>query len=153
MSIVRSFIKNTSGVRTPPVAPSNSSAPTIDDTTPIVGQTLTASPGTWAGSPLPSFSYQWQADTGGNGTFANISGATAQTFVVTSDQAGDDIRVVVTATNATVRPTVRSDSDRSKGLTTRDICPKPPEPASQAAWLVVPSPSRSWPCSPSPAAI
>lgn len=100
MSIVRSFIKNTSGVRTPPVAPSNSSAPTIDDTTPIVGQTLTASPGTWAGSPLPSFSYQWQADTGGNGTFANISGATAQTFVVTSDQSGDDIRVVVTATNA-----------------------------------------------------
>lgn len=78
-------------------APRNLVLPTISGTE-EVGEVLTALPGQWAGAQ--SFTYQWQADTAGNGTFANISGATNPTFVLTSGQEGDDVRVVVTAANA-----------------------------------------------------
>jgi hypothetical protein len=42
-----------------PTAPANTVPPTIDDTTPTVGQMLTASPGTWTGTPTPTYAYQW----------------------------------------------------------------------------------------------
>ena len=40
-------------------APSNTSLPSISGTA-EVGEVLTANPGTWAGAPTPTFSYQWQ---------------------------------------------------------------------------------------------
>ena len=39
--------------------PQNTSPPTVDGTA-EVDQTLHASPGTWSGSPAPTFTYQWQ---------------------------------------------------------------------------------------------
>ena len=39
-------------------APANQSAPTMSGST-VSGQVLTASPGTWTGSPTPTFTYQW----------------------------------------------------------------------------------------------
>lgn len=79
-------------------APRNLVAPTISGTA-QVGVVLTLVPGDWAGAT--GLTYQWQADTGGNGTFANVSGATSNTFVPTADQQGDDIRCVVTGANGT----------------------------------------------------
>lgn len=58
---------------------------------PVVGQELTATPGTWSPDGL-DFAYQWNADD------APIDGATAPTFVVTADQLGASISVAVTAT-------------------------------------------------------
>lgn len=87
-------------IDTTPRAPTNVNLPTISDTSPAVGQTLSAGNGYWDAFPFPTYTYQWQADTAGNGTFANIVGATSGTYVVTSDELGDDIRVVVTATNS-----------------------------------------------------
>jgi len=58
---------------------------------PVVGQELTAAPGTWSPDGL-DFAYQWNADD------APIDGATAPTFVVTADQLGASISVAVTAT-------------------------------------------------------
>src|SRR3954451_17097138 len=79
-------------------APTNSAAPTISGT-PQVGQTLTASPGTWNSQTTPAFTYQWErCDTAGNNCAA-ITGATAQTYSVTNDDANHTIRVVVKATN------------------------------------------------------
>jgi len=80
-------------------APVNSAAPTISGT-PQVGQTLTASTGTWNSSTTPTYTYQWQrCDTAGNNCAA-ITGATAQTYTVTSDDENKTLRVVVTATNS-----------------------------------------------------
>lgn len=88
-------------------APTNSAAPTISGT-PQVGQTLTASTGTWNSSTTPSYSYQWQrCDSAGNNC-APISGATAQTYVVQSGDVNSTLRVAVTATNASGKGTATS---------------------------------------------
>jgi hypothetical protein len=79
-------------------APKNTSPPTISGT-PKVGQALTASPGTWSGSPT-SFAYQWQDCNLDVALCTNISGATGQTYGVRLTDLGFRIRVVVTAKNA-----------------------------------------------------
>ncbi|MDQ6867125.1 MAG: right-handed parallel beta-helix repeat-containing protein [Pseudomonadota bacterium] len=60
---------------------------------PQVGQTLTATNGTWTNSPT-SFTRQWKSA----GTV--ISGATASTYVPVSGDIGNTLTVSVTATNA-----------------------------------------------------
>jgi hypothetical protein len=72
--------------------PHNTSAPVISGT-PAVGETLTCSPGTWSGQPIPSFTYQWLL----NGI--EILGATGSTFVVPSAAPGFGISCTVTASN------------------------------------------------------
>lgn len=67
--------------------------------TAAVGETLTVTDGTWNGSPT-SFTYQWQRDTAGDGVFADIGGATASTYVLTSAEDGHNVRAQVTAHNA-----------------------------------------------------
>src|SRR3954469_23433782 len=80
-------------------APTNSAAPTISGT-PQVGQTLTASPGTWNSDTTPTYAYQWQrCDTAGNNCAA-IPGATSQSYTVQSADVDKTLRVAVTATNA-----------------------------------------------------
>jgi hypothetical protein len=79
-------------------APTNTAAPTISGSA-QVGQTLTAATGTWNSSTTPTYAYQWQrCDTAGNNCAA-ISGATSQTYKVTSDDVNHTLRVVVTASN------------------------------------------------------
>lgn len=73
-------------------APANTVAPSISGTT-TSGSTLTATNGTWTGTPAPTFTYQWKQ----NGV--NISGATANTYVLTASDVGKTITVSVTATN------------------------------------------------------
>lgn len=57
-----------------------------------VGQTLSASAGTWSNSPA-SYAYQWQNEG------SAISGATAATYTLTTGDIGGLITVAVTATN------------------------------------------------------
>jgi len=85
-------------VATAPAAPANTTLPTISGTA-QVGQSLTASPGTWTGFPAPTFTYQWRScDSAGNNC-ADIAGATASTYTLVSGDATHTIRVVVTGTN------------------------------------------------------
>ncbi|HZS24286.1 MAG TPA: hypothetical protein VFA30_04795 [Gaiellaceae bacterium] len=79
--------------------PTNTAAPTISGT-PQVGQTLTASQGSWTSDTTATYGYQWQrCDAQGNNCAA-ISGATAQTYAVQSADLGKTLRVTVTATNS-----------------------------------------------------
>ena len=63
--------------------------PTISGT-PQVGQTLTATKGTWTNSPT-SFTYQW------NRAGTPIGGATAATYVPVSADVGNTLTISVTA--------------------------------------------------------
>ena len=80
-------------------APTNSAVPTVSGYAHI-GYVLSAVNGTWAGSPV-MFTYQWQActDRGDVGTCANIAGATRPTYIPVAGNAGEGIRVKVTAVN------------------------------------------------------
>ena len=67
----------------------------------ISGDTLTASDGSWSGSPT-SYAFQWQDCTPNSvgPLCANIVGATASSDTLTSEDVGDTVRVVVTASNS-----------------------------------------------------
>jgi len=81
-------------------APKNTSPPTISGT-PQEGATLTVNPGSWSGTPAPSFSYQWERCVGTGGGCAAISGATGTTYVATSADVAHTLLAQVTARNAT----------------------------------------------------
>lgn len=75
--------------------PANSSAPVVSGTA-AVGQTLSATSGTWTGSPT-SYAYQWRRCSGT--TCTNISGATSTTYAIQSADVSYTLDVVVSATN------------------------------------------------------
>ncbi len=79
--------------------PANTSTPSVSGT-PLVGDTLTAQPGSWSGANPITFTYQWNRCDSGGGSCSAISSATGQTYTVQSADAGHTLRVAVTATNA-----------------------------------------------------
>jgi hypothetical protein len=72
--------------------PSNSVAPAVSGTA-VVGQVLTTTDGTWAGTAPITYSYQWKRG-------ATNIGTNASTYTLVSADAGQSITCVVTATNA-----------------------------------------------------
>ncbi|ANH38010.1 hypothetical protein I601_1577 [Nocardioides dokdonensis FR1436] len=68
--------------------------------TPALGQTLTASPGTWGTGETPTFGYQWLRD----GTV--LSGVTGATYAVTAADLGRALAMRVTATRTAYAPGV-----------------------------------------------
>jgi hypothetical protein len=79
-------------VRASAVKPASVVAPGIAGSA-AVSQTLTCSSGSWAGTPKPTYSYQWLRDG------SPIAGATATTYAVQSADEGHDLACTVTATN------------------------------------------------------
>ena len=87
--------------------PANTGSPTVSGT-PTEGQLLTASPGTWTGSPAPTFTYQWQrCDTQG-ANCSNIGGATNPTYTLVTADVGSTIDVQVTGNNPSGQATATS---------------------------------------------
>ena len=78
-------------------APTNTSAPWIDGA-PQEGATLTATPGTWDGSPT-SYAYAWSSCDASGANCSPIAGATAKTYTPATADVGHTLRVTVTATN------------------------------------------------------
>ncbi|HYI18554.1 MAG TPA: PQQ-binding-like beta-propeller repeat protein, partial [Solirubrobacteraceae bacterium] len=102
-------------------APVSQVAPSISGTA-AVGETLTASPGTWSGSPA-SFAYQWMRCHEVPGLpCGDIPGATAATYEPTRAEAGAGAQLVVRviATNA------GGDSDPVTSAPTATIPPAAP---------------------------
>jgi len=82
----------------PPVAPVNSSVPVVSGAA-QVGQVLSASTGSWSGSPS-SYAYRWDRCSSAGGSCASIAGATASTYTLVGGDVGATIRVAVTASNS-----------------------------------------------------
>jgi hypothetical protein len=95
-------------------APTGTAEPTITGTL-QVGNTLTASTGTWTSATSLSFAFQWQR-CGGTGTSCSaIPGSTAQTYTIQSADAGRTLRVTVTATNASGSTSATSNNTAAVG--------------------------------------
>ncbi len=80
-----------------PPAPTVTTAPSISGT-PVVGDMLTASNGSWSNAPT-GYIYQWQDCDSSGANCTNISGATSSSYTVATGDVGHTIRVVVTAQN------------------------------------------------------
>jgi len=93
-----------SAVTSPPSSPiveaqpANQTLPAISDTAPQVGDTLTASTGSWSNNPT-SYDYQWMRCVAGS--CAAIAGATSSTYTVATGDQDYGLAVTVTANNST----------------------------------------------------
>jgi hypothetical protein len=88
------------------LAPKSTVLPTISGTA-AVGQTLTATTGTWSGKPT-TFAYQWQRCDASGANCIDTAGATGQSYVVTDADVGATLRVAVTASSASKSTTATS---------------------------------------------
>jgi hypothetical protein len=97
----------TTVVQAPSSQPASTSPPTISGTA-QVGQTLTASPGSWTGAQPLTYAYQWQRCDASGASCNPISGATAGTYTVVSHDVDSTLVVVVTASNSSGSATASS---------------------------------------------
>jgi hypothetical protein len=112
---VRVTASNTEGSRT---AASNPTAvvggPPVNTATPfprgsmVVGQVVTAEPGTWTGRQPISFSYRWLRCNSAGGECASIAGGTSRNYRVEAEDVGRKLRFNVTARNSIGSVTVIS---------------------------------------------
>jgi hypothetical protein len=73
--------------------PTNTAAPVLSGS-PVVGEILTCSRGSWGGSPEPSLAFQWKRDG------VNIPGAAASTYRVATADVDHALSCAITASNA-----------------------------------------------------
>jgi hypothetical protein len=107
----------------PPSAPANTSPPVVSGTT-VEGQALSASAGSWSGSP--TYAYQWQDCNSSGKSCANISGATTSKRTLAASDVGHTMRVMVTATNSGGATSMGSSTTAT--VTAPVVTPPPSEP-------------------------
>jgi chitodextrinase len=78
--------------------PANTTPPAVSGTT-VSGSGLSASAGSWSGSPT-SYAYQWRRCDSGGSNCGDISGASGSSYTLGSADVGETLRVKVTAANA-----------------------------------------------------
>ncbi len=107
-----------------PPPPSNTALPVISGTAQD-GQALTTSNGTWSSKNTLTYAYQWQLCNSSGADCANILGATNDYFRLSSLDVGNEVTVVVTATDQV---------SQSTGATASPIGPvaDPPPPSNTA---------------------
>jgi sugar lactone lactonase YvrE len=82
-----------------PLSPSNSVRPSISGLAQY-DSTVSASTGTWAGTPTLTYAYQWRRCSESGAECANIAEATSASYLLGHEDVGKTVEVVVTATNA-----------------------------------------------------
>ena len=101
-----SAVSDATAAITAQAGPPNTQPPTITGST-VVGEKLTANPGTWTGSGV-TFAYLWsRCDAAGAGC-ADITTATQSTYTLVTADAGKTLRVKVTGSNASGSNSVTS---------------------------------------------
>jgi hypothetical protein len=95
----------TAAITSGDVAPSNSVAPVVSGSA-VTGSVLTATNGTWAGSPTPTFSYQWKRGATNVGTNVNTYTTVVadETFNITCVVTGTNIAGSANATSNAIGP-------------------------------------------------
>jgi Carboxypeptidase regulatory-like domain len=98
--------------------PANIGAPEVTGT-PVVGETLSCSTGSWGGTPVPTLSYKWLRDG------VAIAGATISTYKLQAADEGHNVSCEVTAKNtAGEKSTTSSNSVSVPSLPTNTEAPK-----------------------------
>jgi hypothetical protein len=108
----------------------NTSAPTVTGTA-AVNQTLTTTDGTWSDAPT-GYSVQWQRCAAAGTNCANISGATATTYKLTTTDEGDTVRSAVTATNVNGASLTAATSATTAAVTGSPVATTPPQISGKA---------------------
>lgn len=124
--LVAVLLTGTAGLAVTQARPDNTQPPTIGGT-PEVGKTLTAREGTWTGSPT-DYDYAWRRCDADGGSCSLISGANERTYVLKAVDAGNTLRVRVTAQNADGRTNATS----VPTAVIREAATPPPPPAANA---------------------
>jgi hypothetical protein len=119
LSIVALSAFTTSGLAAAAAKPATTAPPTISGT-PEEGQTLTGDRGTWTNNPTDFNDYWQRCDKSGDNC-ANIVGAHALTYTLTSADVGNTLRFRVVASNGDGSTSVRS-------APTAVVTAKPPPP-------------------------
>jgi hypothetical protein len=104
-------------------APPVNTAPPAISGTPTVGQTLTASDGTWTNNPT-SFAYQWLRCNGGGNNCSNVANGTQKTYTLVGADAANTMRVRVTATNVDGANSAQSAETAPVAAATSTAAPK-----------------------------
>jgi GH25 family lysozyme M1 (1,4-beta-N-acetylmuramidase) len=108
--------------------PVATSLPVISGTA-VVGQQLTASAGTWTGSPT-AYAYQWRRCDATGASCGAITGATMSTYTITPGDIGSTISFVVTATST-------GGSQTATATATGVVAAAPVPPAVQGSLVAV----------------
>jgi hypothetical protein len=106
VTVTATDVEGRSGsVTAAPVGPVAAPPPPMLITDPVIsgntqaGQVLTTTTGTWKSPDKLRYTYKWQLCDSSGGTCTAITGATSNSYVLTSADVGHDITVVVTATD------------------------------------------------------
>jgi hypothetical protein len=106
-------------------APASTAPPTISGS-PVVGQTTTASTGSWSGQ-VAGYAYQWlRCDS--SAACPSISGATSSSYNPVSGDVGYTLRVSVTASSRWGSSTATSAATAAVSAATTPPPPPPPSP-------------------------
>jgi hypothetical protein len=81
------------------VAPANTAPPTIGGLEKQPTYLWSATTGTWTGTPVIAYTYQWQRCSATGTGCVDIAGATSSGYVLQDADVFHSVRVVVTATN------------------------------------------------------
>ena len=103
--------------------PVDTALPTVSGS-PVEGQTLSATTGSWEGSPA-SYTYQWEDCNTAGQACTNIAKATSSTYKLASTDVGHTLRVIVTATNT-------GGSTKASSAATTTVTPAPAPPVNTA---------------------
>ncbi len=95
--------------------PSNQQEPSITSKIAVVvGATLTASRGSWDGTPPVTYSYQWLRCNDNAVSCKNIANANATTYTIVNADRGHTLRFQVTAKNSDGKRDSRVERDRHR---------------------------------------